>query len=677
MLLYNNILCISAADLIEQSFLTKNMYDNYCKRKQINRVRRASYESPALIEVASLPEKILAKLRQRYGENFDRVADSYSLEARYSLSQDALQFYRNWLTSDGCHLSKRLIEEYSINASLLIALRQYYNDRLTYIKSRGGSTAGLWKNVSDIVNALKNKVSHSLPANHRRLKAKLEEFESKGYAALVSGKVANSNSSALTAKAKEWLLSRWTDQVNRCATIEQLYDEYISKAMTMDGWKIISSSKTIYNFIYDEKVAAQWWGYRYGELKSKERFSYQHKTKLPGMRDSLWYSDGTKLNYYYQYLDNSGKRQVGTLQVYEVMDAYSEVLLGYCISDKEDFKAQYAAYKMALQTAGYKPYQIEFDNQGGHKKLENSKFLNKLAHIAIHTQPYNGKSKTIENAFYRLQSEFLKRDWFFSGQNITAKKAESKANMEYILANKDNLPTREELIKRYEQRRQEWNNATTSTGKSRLENYLSSTNPQAVKLDILDMVELFAVTRPREVTCTAAGISFREQNIRYDYMVVDGEGMPDLAWLELNVGKSFVIKFDPEDMEQIFLYDHASDGSLRLSAIAKTKTVIHRGKQEQEEWEASYIKRVELANKAKRIERKEKMEALQAEYGTSNEDYGMNSPALAGIESSRKAKRKRSEKQLVAVSIGAIEKVESNAVAEDEEFDPLAIAARL
>ena len=55
----------------------------------------------------------------------------------------------------------------------------------------------------------------------------------------------------------------------------------------------------------------------------------------------------------------------------------------------------------------------------------------------------------------------------------------------------------------------------------------------------------------------------------------------------------------------------------------------------------------------------------------------MNSPALAGIESSRKAKRKRAEKQLVAVSIGAIEKVESNAVAEDEEFDPLAIAARL
>jgi hypothetical protein len=89
--------------------------------------------------------------------------------------------------------------------------------------------------------------------------------------------------------------------------------------MTTPGWKIISTAKTIYNFIYDEKIVSQWWGYRYGELKSKEKFSYQHKTRLPGMRDSLWYSDGTKLNYYYQYLDKSGKRQIGTLQVYEVM----------------------------------------------------------------------------------------------------------------------------------------------------------------------------------------------------------------------------------------------------------------------------------------------------------------------------------------------------------------------
>ena len=676
MQVYNNILCVSYSEIVP-SIYSLDALRKAIERGKINRIRRASFETPALIEVASLPEKIQSKLREKYGSDFAKAADTDTLEGFYSLSQDALDFYRSWRTADGTRLSEKLIEEYTINASVLTALRKYYNYRFTYIKSRGGSVSGLWKNISAIVSCLRPKISHTLPENHRRLKQKLEEFEQRGFAALVSGKISNSNSVSLTEKAKEWLLCRWTDQVNRVTSIEQLYDEYLTKAMSTHGWKIISSAKTIYNFIYDEKVVAQWWGYRYGELKSKEKFSYQHKTRLPGMRDSLWYSDGTKLNYYYQYLDKSGKRQIGTLQVYEVMDSYSEVLLGFCISDKEDFKAQYQAYKMALQTSGYKPYQITFDNQGGHKKLENGDFLSKLAHLAIHTQPYNGKSKTIESAFNRLQSEYLKKDWFFTGQNITARKSESKANMEYILANKENLPTKEEIIKRYTDRRTEWNNAMTVTGKTRMENYLTSSNPQAVKLDILDMVELFAVTRPREVSCTAAGISFREQNIRYDYMVVDGEGMPDLDWLEKNIGKSFVVKFDPDDMEQIFLYDHASDGSLRLSAIAKTKTVIHRGKQEQEEWEAAFIKKVELANKAKRVERKEKMEALQKQFGTSNEDYGMNSPALAGIETTRSAKKKTSKaKELVPVTIGMVSKAESNAV-EDEDFDPLSVISKM
>ena len=51
-----------------------------------------------------------------------------------------------------------------------------------------------------------------------------------------------------------------------------------------------------------------------------------------------------------------------------MVDAYSEVLLGYYISDNEDYIAQYHAFRMAIQTSRYKPYEIVCDNQGGHKK---------------------------------------------------------------------------------------------------------------------------------------------------------------------------------------------------------------------------------------------------------------------------------------------------------------------
>ncbi len=82
--------------------------------------------------------------------------------------------------------------------------------------------------------------------------------------------------------------------------------------------------------------------------------------------------------------------------------------------------------------------------------------------MAIKTQPYNGKSKTIESAFGRFQMQFLKRDWFFTGQNITAKSDESKANEEFVMANKSNLPSLEDIKAVYAKRRQEWNACSSS-----------------------------------------------------------------------------------------------------------------------------------------------------------------------------------------------------------------------
>ena len=180
------------------------------------------------------------------------------------------------------------------------------------------------------------------------------------------------------------------------------------------------------------------------------------------MRDSLWYSDGTKLNYFYGYRDENNRYKIGTTQVYVVMDVFSEAFIGYHISPTEDYIAQYNAYRMALQTSGQKPYQITYDNQGGHKKLQAGNFLSQLAHLGIPTKPYNGKSKTIESAFGRFQMQYLKKDWYFTGQNIQAKEEESKANMEFVTANRHNLPSLDGISEAFKKRLNEWNNAKTT-----------------------------------------------------------------------------------------------------------------------------------------------------------------------------------------------------------------------
>ena len=127
------------------------------------------------------------------------------------------------------------------------------------------------------------------------------------------------------------------------------------------------------------------------------------KTRMPQLRDALWYGDGTKLNLYYK--NEQGK--MCTTSVYEVMDAYSETLLGYDIAPNENFDSQYRAYRMAVETSGSRPYEIVTDNQGGHSKGDAIGFFQRITILHRPTMPYNGNSKTIESAFGRFQSQIL------------------------------------------------------------------------------------------------------------------------------------------------------------------------------------------------------------------------------------------------------------------------------
>ena len=95
--------------------------------------------------------------------------------------------------------------------------------------------------------------------------------------------------------------------------------------------------------------------------------------------------------------------------------------------------------------------------------------------------PYNGQSKTIENAFYRFQAQVLHAIWHFTGQNVNAKKLNSKPNLEFIEENAYALPTFEELKTIYKECRDRWNNKEKhfATGIPHMEMYRMSGNPEA------------------------------------------------------------------------------------------------------------------------------------------------------------------------------------------------------
>ena len=642
--IYQHTICVEAGWLYNDAgLISKANYKKHCQRGKIKKVRRGCKGTPALVAYETLPADIQQQIIDQYGDP-TKLTQTNPLEDIIEIDLKAIDFYKAYRMTSGETLPEQNINQYIAEASIYnAALKMATNIHLKR-KALGAKRGNVWAKIADLAQQLpREKYPHKLPANPRRFKGmdensrSLRRYRKYGYEGLIHGNFLNTNSQKINEDAKLWVLNRWSNQIQRCATIQQLLHEYNQEA-EIQGWKQLKDDKALRNYLYEPKVESLWYAHRHGELKAKEKFNYQHTTKLPTMRDSLWYSDGTKLNYY--YLDEGGKMQ--TCQVYEVMDAYSEVLLGYHISKTEDYEAQYNAYKMAIQTAGHKPYQIGFDGQGGHKKLEAGDFLTKMSRISVKTAPYNGKSKTIESAFGRLQEHYLKKDWFFTGQNITAKKLESKANMEFILANKSNLPSLEEIKKVYEERRADWNNAKHPHHElSRIEVYKNSTNTQAPPLSIWDMVDMFWITRPKAITVNAYGINFTEKKEKYQYMVnKPGTNVPDVRWLRNNIDKKFIIKYDPQDMSMIYLYEDGPLG-LRLVTEAYQKIEVQRNVQEQEEFDREFTRMVNDEVKIVREESYNQMESILESFGNSAEQQGFNKPNIKGVNSSKAKKEKR------------------------------------
>jgi len=656
--LYKGKWCISGSELIQgpenpDGFMTQAYYKLLQKRNKIKVLRRGCRNTPALIEFDSLPARYREQIIDRLGHDPREKIQENCISSSLERDDKAREFYNSCRLPNGESLPFGAIEEYSTNADLLNTLHEMANRIRGTRRARGGNTHGMWDELARELTTLdRSQYPHSLPTNPVRLREKLNHYLKGGPQSLIHRGYGNRVAEKLSDESRRWLLARWSNMVEKATSVEHLFELYNREAIARE-WKQLHSVSTIRNFLFDPQVKHLWWGIRYGQINAKNKFALQNSTRLPSMRDSLWYSDGTKLNYF--YLNDEGKTE--TCSVYEVMDAYSEVLLGYHISKTEDYQAQYQAYKMAIQIAGHKPYQIGYDNQGGHKKLENGNFLNKIAHLSIKAQPYNGKSKSIESAFGRFQSQVMKQDWFFTGQNITAKTLESHPNREYIQANKGRLPNLEEVKRVYATRRDQWNHgAHPATGKPRIEMYQESKNPRAVKVNTWDLVDIFWIQRPDPVMLSAYGLSFTEKKVKYDYLVYR-DGMPDVEWHRKNIDKKFWIKFDPEDMSLIMLYDQDSSGRLRFVTEAMIKVTVSRGKQEQTKIEAALIASTDKANKIEIIKSVDTIEEVFREFDMHPEKWGHRMPGIPGIT---KTKGKAS-------GIGRVQKAISNLTPFDDD----------
>lgn len=638
---YNEVVCVTREDLIggEDPVMSVSALEKMVGRKRIQVMNRGGGEcNRALYAYPSLPRKYREAFEQRFG-NPEALLKKQEDRTPLPTDTEAQAFFEAYTYEKGgrsARLDEGMKAEYTLNASVLRYLMRKKETIEREGRRLGNHRTDTWTILLASCERLRDEYGHTLPGTAPRIRKKMKDLREQGYSSLLSGKLGNTSTTKIGIEEGRLLVALKRSKVP-VYTNRQIFDEYNRQA-EKEGRKPLKSVQSVTDYLNRPEVKPLWFDAAYGELESRQVFNRLHRTELPQMRDALWYGDGTKLNLYYR--DDRGK--VRTVQVYEVIDAYSEVLLGFHISETEDYEAQYHAYRMAVQTARHKPYEIVHDNQGGHKRANSAGMLDRICHIHRTTAPYSGQSKTIESVFGRFQSQVLHRRWAFTGMNITAKSRDSRPNLEFTQANRDSLPTLGELKEEYVKARQEWNEAKhPATGVSRMEMYEKSANPEAPEVTAIDMVEMFWTMTSRPSRFTASGIEITVGGRKMAYEVFCSPGVPDLKWRRENTTREFYVKYDPYDLQTVRLYYKDSAGKLRFETEAKPYMVIHRAIQEQTKGEMAFIRQQQEAAALERIERQASARAIEHEHGTAPEQHGLVTPELKGLTAAQKKELER------------------------------------
>lgn len=673
----DNILTVTYTNLTRsdngEAVMSTQCYKSLLRRSRINVVvRGGGLGKVAEVEWTSLPDRFKVKYIAKYGDPEEAQLRQNSM---ITFDEKARVFFAQYELPDGSPLKEDKQQEYMVNASVLNKMLEMETVQRRQRAQRGNRTPVSWENIMEQCEQLRENYGHTLPKNASRLREKMRQYSREGYECLVSGKLGNANTTKITDEVAEWLLAHKTS-VNPVYTVAQLLDLYNSTAAER-GWKAIKSAQTLIEFFERPDIKPQWYAVEQGAQRANNLFLRQNRTVMASCRDALWYIDGTKVNLYFKYWDEKSRRtKVGTTSCIYVMDAHSEVFVGWYMCENETFQTTYEALRNAFERTGFMPYELVADNQAGFISKAARRWRAKLETISHTTIPENGKSKTIESAFGRFQAEVLHRHINYTGGNITAKSAKTKVDVAKIIQNVEALPTYEEVRAQNEADINIWNSLPHPkfAGKSRMDVYRSSVNPQAIALTDIIREKVFYIATEKASTFRASGIEVTLKGEKRVYEVFSAPNTPDLEWRRKNTGREFVVEYDPHDLSRVRLCIDDPNYGLQFNTWAEPYMMIHRAMQDQVEGERSSIISALNANKKEIVRRDLQTRALQMKYGVGYESAGYNAPHPQGVsrtEYLRFAEEIRAEEQAgereeepvrepLPDSVGQVQKAQSN-----------------
>lgn len=581
---YNNTLCVKGSWLSNAGVISAPNL-KYLKREgKLKQARPGKgLGNCALYIYSTLPERFKVIIEHDLGINPYQVSSVINFSDYLKHDESAVAYFSNYELEDGRYLSEvnnDIVEEYVANANVLNAVHSIVG-KVIAANPKINKT-DLWeriaRSVQNISKELRSRYPFDLPSNPRALRAKYEScvleipnkrYPRTGFEGLIHDNYCNSHSSKITQQIGEWLIAYYALPVKY--SIPELVQKY-EQSRSTTGFPKLSASG-IFNYLMKPEIERIWLMPRDGKEAYINRFGHSlKKNKETLFPNAHWAIDGSKLDSIH-YMDNTSK--MATEMNYDIIiDVHSEKIIGWSFSETENHVDHFKAVKMAVNTAGAKPYLFTYDAQSGHRMKKMQELYSKL--IATGGTHYHHKvgrkSNPIEQVFDRFQQQIVSKRWFSDKQSIRSKRSTSKVNTDFIREFKGALPTKEELYKHFIIMVDEWNNNKHPRhNKSRNEVYNTHTEHRQ-ELDAFDQISMFWLTETKPKIYKREGMKLTVAGVDYDFEVYDKDNQVDVDFREKYVNSKMIVSYDPEYLDQyVKLYTINEKGQKVFSAYAQKK----------------------------------------------------------------------------------------------------------
>ena len=445
---FNNILTVEAGWMIEQGVMTETEYKNLAHHsKDIQVVRRACRNTPALVAYDSMPDRYKKAIVERVGDPRKQARQNV-LEGLIEHSAAATTFFEDYMIDDDRHLPADKRREYYANAVVLDGVKRLIESRNSKRKALGNRATRFWDEISQAVQELDlTKWPHTLPANARSLERKYQRYIAEGFGSLVhkayqtgsknAAKVADENQKAM-------LVTFMSDPRN--LDNEQVARLYNMVAQQMDWKKITASAVAVWRDKCDDLIFAR----RHGAEKYRAGREMQVKRSAPTRPLLFWTMDGWDVELLYQHKPDKGATTYhNRLTMVVVLDGCCRYPIGFAVGKNESP----ALIREALRDAERETQRL-FGSMYRVGQLQSDHFAMKnltptyqaVADKVTPARVKNAKAKPIEAWFNYFNKKYCQMQTNWSGFGITSRK-ELQPNTEYITKYKHQFPDFEGCVR--------------------------------------------------------------------------------------------------------------------------------------------------------------------------------------------------------------------------------------